>query len=93
MDSQFWLGVIVTIVVGLPGAYGIGILANMHTPRLVHFLESRKLLKKHKTRQQALRVFNRIKAFRDGTRDTPCERRSSLRHHRIHAYSYHRPSQ
>ena len=69
MDSQFWLGVIITVVVGLPGAYVIGILANMHTPRLVHFLESRKLLKTHKTRQQALRVFNRIKEFRDGTRD------------------------
>jgi hypothetical protein len=69
MDSQFWLGVIITVVVGLPGAYVIGILANMHTPRPVHFLESRKLLKTHKTRQQALRIFNRIKAFRDGTRD------------------------
>jgi hypothetical protein len=61
--------VLVTVVVGLPGAYVIAILANMHTPRPVHFLESRKLLKKHKTRQQALRVFNRVKAFRDGTRD------------------------
>jgi hypothetical protein len=40
MDSQFWLGVIVTVVVGLPGAYAIGILANMHTPRLVRFFES-----------------------------------------------------
>jgi hypothetical protein len=69
MDSQFWLGVIVTAVVGLPGAYVIAILANMHTPRLVQFLESRKLLKKHKTRQQALRIFKRIKGFRDGTRD------------------------
>jgi hypothetical protein len=69
MDSQFWLGVIVTAVVGLPGAYVLAILANMHTPRPVHFFESRKLLKTHKTRQQALRIFNRIKAFRDGTRD------------------------
>ena len=69
-DGQpFLLGVIITVVVGLPGAYVIGILANMHTPRLVHFLKSRKLLKTHKTRQQALRIFNRIKAFRDGTRD------------------------
>jgi len=44
-------------------------LANMHTPRLVHYLESRKLLKKYKTRQQAIEVFNRIKAFHNGTRD------------------------
>ena len=69
MDSQFWLGVIVTVILGLPGAYVIAILANMHTPRLVHFLEARKLLKTHKTRQQALQIFNRISAFRDGTRD------------------------
>jgi hypothetical protein len=69
MDSQFWLGVIVTVILGLPGAYVIAILANMHTPRLVQFLESRRLLKKHKTRKQALEMFNRVKAFRDGTRD------------------------
>ena len=69
MDSQFWLGVIVTVILGLPGAYVIAILANMHTPRLVEFLESRRLLKKHKTRKQALEMFNRVKAFRDGTRD------------------------
>jgi hypothetical protein len=41
----------------------------MHTPKLVSFLESRKLLKKHKTRQQALVVFNRIKSFHDGRAD------------------------
>jgi hypothetical protein len=54
MDSQFWLGVIITVVVGLPGAYVIGILANMHTPRLVHFLESRKLLKTPPRRPDSL---------------------------------------
>jgi fumarate reductase subunit D len=65
MDSHFWLGVIF----GLPFAYGVAILANMHTPRLVHYLQSRKLLKTVKTREQAIEGFNRIKAFRDGTRD------------------------
>jgi hypothetical protein len=69
MVSEFWLGVIITLIVGIPGAYGMAILANMHTPRLVHFFESRKLLKKHKTRQQALVGFNRTKAFHEGTRD------------------------
>jgi hypothetical protein len=69
MSTEFWLGVIVTIVVGLPGGYGIAILANMHTPRLLRYLESRKLLKRHKSRQQALVVFNRIKDFREHKRD------------------------
>jgi hypothetical protein len=69
MDDQFWLGVIITLIVGFPGAYVIGLFANMHAPRLAHFLESRKLLKKTKTRRQALAGFNRIKAFREGRRD------------------------
>jgi hypothetical protein len=69
MQDEFWWGVIVTLIVGIPGAYAMAVLANMHTPRLVNFLESRKLLKRHKTRQQALQVFNRTKAFHDGTRD------------------------
>ena len=69
MSNEFWLGVVVTLLVGIPGAYFIAILANMHTPKLVSFLESRKLLKKHKTRQQALVVFNRIKSFHDGRAD------------------------
>jgi putative flippase GtrA len=69
MSNEFWLGVVVTLVVGIPGAYIIAILANMHTPKLVNFLDSRKLLKKHKTRQQALVVFNRIKSFHDRSAD------------------------
>jgi uncharacterized membrane protein (DUF485 family) len=69
MQDEFWWGVIVTLIVGIPGAYAMAVLANMHTPRVVTFLESRKLLKRHKTRQQALQVFNRTKAFHDGTRD------------------------
>lgn len=67
--NEFWWGVIITLIVGVPGAYGMALLANMHTPRLTQFLESRKLIKKHKTRQQALVVFHRIKDFREGKRD------------------------
>ncbi len=67
--SEFWLGVLITLIVGIPGAYAMALLANMHTPRLAQYLQSRKLLKTHKTKQQALRVFNRIKAFHDGTSD------------------------
>ncbi len=69
MGREFWLGVIITLIVGIPGAYLIGILANLHTPRLIEFLDRRKLLKTHKTKKQALRVFNRIKSFRSGKRD------------------------
>lgn len=69
MGREFWLGVIITLIVGIPGAYLIGILANLHTPRLVDFLDGRKLLKTHKTKKQALSVFNRIKSFRTGKRD------------------------
>jgi hypothetical protein len=69
MGREFWLGVIITLIVGIPGAYLIGILANLHTPRLIEFLDRRKLLKTHKTKKQALRVFTRIKNFRSGKRD------------------------
>jgi uncharacterized membrane protein YhaH (DUF805 family) len=69
MLSEFWWGVIITLIVGIPVAYIIAILAHMHAPRLVQYLHSRKLLKEHKTRKQALVVFNRIKAFHEGKRD------------------------
>ena len=71
MDNQAWLwvGLILTVIVGLPGAYLMGVLGNLHTPRWAQYLQSRKLLKQTKTKQQALRGFNRIKAFHEGTRD------------------------
>jgi len=64
-----WLTLILGIILGIPVAYVIGILAHMHAPRFVRYLESRKLLKTHKTRQQALLIYSRVKAFHDGTRD------------------------
>jgi multidrug transporter EmrE-like cation transporter len=71
MDDQFWLwaGLILTVVVGLPGAYVMGVLATLHSPRWSQYLQSRKLLKTQKTKEQALVVFNRIKAFREGKQD------------------------
>ena len=41
----------------------------MHAIRFGRFLDNRKLLKKAKTKQQALLIFNRIKAFKEGRRD------------------------
>jgi hypothetical protein len=49
-----WLTLIVGVILGIPITYAISMLVIFHAPRLAHFLESRKLLKKHKTRKQAL---------------------------------------
>src|SRR4051794_8246125 len=68
-DVWVWVGLILTVVIGLPGAYLMGVLGNLHTPRWSQYLQSRKLLKTHKTKQKALLVFNRIKDFHEGRRD------------------------
>jgi hypothetical protein len=73
MDAHDWVTVIVTVIVtliiGAPITYLLGIAASLHAPRLAQFLDRRKLLKETKTKKQALVEFNRIKAFYDGTRD------------------------
>jgi hypothetical protein len=61
---SFWLG-ITALVLAVP----MGITSNLLTPRLVSYLEKRKLIKARKTREQALQIYNRIKAFREGKRD------------------------
>jgi hypothetical protein len=60
----FWIGV-ASLVLALP----VGIASILLTPRLISYLEKRKLIKTRKTRQQALQVYNRIKAFKEGRRD------------------------
>jgi hypothetical protein len=64
------LGAVLGVVLGLPAAYLIGILSNVHAIRFMQFRDNRKLLKKAKTRQQALLIFQRIKAFKEGKRET-----------------------
>jgi len=64
-----WPTLVLGVLIGIPVTYIIAILAHMHAPKFVQYLEQRKLLKTHKTKQQALRLFNRIKAFREGTKD------------------------
>jgi hypothetical protein len=64
-----WLELVIGMFLGVPVAYLAGILAHMHAIRFGRFLDNRKLLKKAKTRQQALVVFNRIKAFKENKRD------------------------
>ena len=69
LSSVHWLELVIGMFLGIPVAYIVGILAHMHAIRFGHFLDNRKLLKKAKTKQQALFIFNRIKAFKEGRRD------------------------
>jgi hypothetical protein len=50
-------------------AIPLGVASNLLTARVIAYLEKRKLLKSHRTKRQALVVFNRIKAFKEGKRD------------------------
>lgn len=63
------LGAGLGVLFSMPIAYLIGILSNVHAIRFMQFRDNRKLLKKAKTKQQALLIFNRIKAFKEGKRD------------------------
>ena len=69
LSSIHWLELVIGMFLGIPVAYLVGILAHMHAIRFGRFLDNRKLLKKTKTKQQALLIFNRIKAFKEGRRD------------------------
>ena len=61
---SLWVG-ITAFVLAVP----LAILANLLTPRVASYLARRKLIKGTKSREQALIIYNRIKAFREGTRD------------------------
>jgi hypothetical protein len=63
-DWGLWLGV-VSLALAIP----LGIVTNLFTPRVVGYLERRKVLKTHRTRQQALRTYRLVRAFHAGRRD------------------------
>jgi hypothetical protein len=63
-DISFWVGVI-SLVLTVP----LAVTANLLTPRVFSYLEKRRLIKARKTRTQALLIYNRIRAFREGRRD------------------------
>lgn len=65
MDAQFWLGVLITSVI----AVIINIVTQLFHPRLLAFLDARRMKKLEKSKDQALRLFNRTKAFHEGTKD------------------------
>jgi hypothetical protein len=67
--STVWATIVLTLIISTPIAYVVGVLTIIHTPRLVQYLDKRNLLKRAKTKKQALGVFNLVKSFRDGTRD------------------------
>jgi hypothetical protein len=89
MDISLWLG-----VAALALAIPLGVASNLLTARVIAYLEKRKLLKSHRTKRQALVVFNRIKAFKEGKRDRYpfymilAEFRSVLLRNRIDTHSY-----
>jgi hypothetical protein len=60
---------IIILVLGIVGGYIAAVLGGLHTSRWANFLNNRKLLKTQKSKQQALQVYNRIKAFHEGKRD------------------------
>jgi ABC-type transport system involved in cytochrome bd biosynthesis fused ATPase/permease subunit len=64
MDFSAWVSITALILV-IP----LGVASNLLTYRFSSFLERRKLIKTHKTRQQALQGYERIKAFHEGRRD------------------------
>jgi hypothetical protein len=64
MDISAWIGV-VTLLLAVP----LGVISALLTPRVVSYLERRKLIKTHRTRQQELAIYQRVEAFKNGTRD------------------------
>ena len=64
MDLGGWIGII-ALVLAVP----LGVASHLLAIRFTAFLERRKLIKTHKTRQQALLGYERIKAFHEGRRD------------------------
>jgi hypothetical protein len=65
MDTQFWLGVGVTLV----GGTIVTVLANLAHPKIVAYLDSRKLLSQEKRRRQAEKFHALILDLRTGRRD------------------------
>jgi membrane protein implicated in regulation of membrane protease activity len=59
-----WIGVM-SLVLAVP----LAVAANLLTPHVFSYLEKRRLIKARKTRTQALLIYNRIRAFREGRRD------------------------
>jgi hypothetical protein len=64
MDISTWLGV-AFFVLSIP----TGIAVNLLTPRVVGYLEKRRLIKSNRTKEQDIAAYRSIEAFKKGTRD------------------------
>jgi hypothetical protein len=64
IDIALWIGV-ASLVLAVP----LAVIGNLISPRVASYLERRQLIKARRTKAQALRIYNRIRAFREGTRD------------------------
>jgi hypothetical protein len=64
VDIGAWIGV-TSLVLAIP----LGIASGLLTPRLVTYLQQRKLIKSHRTKEQDIAAYRSIEAFKNGTRD------------------------
>ena len=60
---------VITSVVSLVLVIPLGIASNLLTPRLLAYLEKRKLIKSNRSKEQELANYKRVEAFKNGTRD------------------------
>jgi hypothetical protein len=61
LELNFWLGLALSIP--------LSILANVFTPKLLSYLERRKILKTHRTRSKEKEMVERAREFKSGKRD------------------------
>jgi hypothetical protein len=59
-----WVGII-SLILAVP----VGVMSHLLGHYFLHYLEKRKLVRLNATRQQAIQVYNRIKAFHNRTKD------------------------
>ena len=67
-SSHIDWGVILSVA-GLVLVIPLGIASNLLTPRLITYLEKRKLTKTNRSKEQELANYKRVEAFKKGTRD------------------------
>jgi hypothetical protein len=68
IDWGIVIGLAVAIV-SLALAVPLGIASNLLTPRLIAYLEKRKLIKSNRSKEQELANYKRVEAFKNGMRD------------------------
>jgi hypothetical protein len=70
IETNFWgLVGIVGVIVGLVLTIPLNIASNLLTPRVINYLEKRKLIKSNRSKEQELANYKRVEAFKNGTSD------------------------